>query len=114
MGKQAVKETGIPGFPLRESKICRSYGGMRRTFHFLLHRLPVPNGYRLDRELRNNGVKRAKFVSYLEASGYRTNHVDSFERSVRRRKLAKAALFWITAFFAAWIVIESAKALTIS
>jgi hypothetical protein len=86
---------------------------MRRTFHYLLHRLPVPNGYRLDRELRNSGVKRAKFVSYLEASGYRTHHVDSYERSLRRRKLAKVTLFWLTAFFAAWIVIESAKALTI-
>lgn len=86
---------------------------MRRTVHFLLHRLPVPNGLRLDRELRNSGVKRAKFVSYLEASGYRTRHVDMFERSLRRRKLAKVALFWLTAFAAAWIVIESAKALTI-
>jgi hypothetical protein len=36
-----------------------------------------------------------------------------FERSLRRRKLAKVALFWLTAFAAAWIVIESAKALTI-
>jgi hypothetical protein len=87
---------------------------MRRTIHQLFHRLPVPNGYRLDRELRNSGVKRAKFVSYLEASGYRTRHVDSFERSVRRRKLVKVTLFWLTAFLAAWIVIESAKALTIS
>lgn len=86
---------------------------MRRTFYLLLHRLPVPIGYRLDRELRNNGVKRAKFVSYLEASGYRTNHVDTFERSLRRRRMAKLALFWLTAFLAAWIVIESAKALTI-
>ena len=60
---------------------------MRRTVHFLLHRLPVPTGYRLDRELRNSGVKRAKFVSYLEASGYRTNHIDSYERSMRRREL---------------------------
>jgi hypothetical protein len=87
---------------------------MRRTFHYLLHRLPVPNGFRLDRELRNSGVKRAKFVSYLQASGYRTNHIDSYERSLRRRKLVKVALFWLTAFVAAWIVIESAKALTIS
>lgn len=86
---------------------------MRRTFHYLLHRLPVLNGYRLDRELRNSGVKRAMFVSYLESSGYRTGHIDSYERSLRRRRLAKIALFWATAFFAAWIVIESAKALTL-
>lgn len=87
---------------------------MRRSLHLLLHRLPVPNGFRLDRELRNSGVKRAKFVSYLESSGYRTNHVDSYERSLRRRKLAKVLLFWATAFVAAWIFIESAKALTMS
>ena len=86
---------------------------MRRALHQLLYRLPVPNGYRLDRELRNSGVKRATFVSYLESSGYRTRHLDSFERSMRRRRLAKIALFWATAFVAAWIVIESAKALTL-
>jgi hypothetical protein len=86
---------------------------MRRTFHYLLHRLPVPTGYRLDRELRNSGVKRAKFVSYLEASGYRTNHIDSYERSMRRRRLAKIVLFWMSAFLVAWVVIESAKALTV-
>ena len=85
---------------------------MRRAFHQLLHRLPVPTGLRLDRELRSTGVKRAMFVSYLEASGYRTNHVDSYERSLRRRRLMKFALFWATAFLAAWVVIESAKALT--
>ncbi|HVU18783.1 MAG TPA: hypothetical protein VHD32_17905 [Candidatus Didemnitutus sp.] len=87
---------------------------MRRVVHQFLSRLPVPTGLRLDRELRNSGVKRAMFVSYLESSGYRTNHIDSYERSLRRRKLAKSALFWATAFLAAWIVIESAKALTIS
>jgi hypothetical protein len=87
---------------------------MRRSFHYLLHRLPVPNGYRLDRELRNSGVKRAMFVSYLESSGYRTHHIDSYERSLRRRRLVKIALFWATAFLAAWIVIESAKALTLT
>ncbi|HEY4302261.1 MAG TPA: hypothetical protein VGM73_15420 [Candidatus Didemnitutus sp.] len=87
---------------------------MRRVLHQFLYRLPVPTGYRLDRELRNSGVKRATFVSYLESSGYRTNHIDSYERSLRRRKLAKSALFWGMAFVAAWIVIESAKALTIS
>ena len=87
--------------------------GMRRTLHQFLYRLPATTGLRLDRELRNSGVKRAKFVSYLEASGYRTHHIDTYERSLRRRKLMKMALFWMTAFVAAWIVIESAKALTI-
>ena len=87
---------------------------MRRVLQQFLYRLPAPTGLRLDRELRNSGVKRAKFVSYLEASGYRTPHVDSYERSLRRRKMVKVAFFWATAFLVAWVVIESAKALTIS
>jgi hypothetical protein len=49
----------------------------------------------------------------LESSGYRSYQVDRYEQSMRRRRLAKAAFFWITAFVAAWIVIESAKALVI-
>lgn len=90
-----------------------NFKSVRRILHQFLLRLPVPNGYRLDRELRSTGVKRATFVSYLESSGYRTNHIDAYERSLRRRRLLKYALFWGTAFLVAWVVIESAKALTL-
>lgn len=86
---------------------------MHRFFHQLIHCLPSPTGLRLDRQLRPTGRRRAQFISYLESSGYRTRHVDSYERSLRRRRMAKFAFFWLTAFGVAWVVIESARAVTI-
>jgi len=79
----------------------------------MLGHLPTTNPFRLDRCLRVSGVKQAQFVSYLESSGYRSHQVDRYEQSLRRRRLAKAAFLWLTAFAAAWIVLESAKALVI-
>lgn len=79
----------------------------------MIGHLPTTNPFRLDRTLRVSGVKQAQFVSYLESSGYRTYQVDRYEQSMRRRRLAKAAFFWSMAFAAAWVVIQSAKALVI-
>ena len=86
---------------------------MRLPLSRLLGHLPTTSPFRLDRTLRVSGVKQAQFVSYLESSGYRSHRVDRYEQGLRRRRFAKAALFWLTAFAAAWIVIESAKALVI-
>ncbi len=87
--------------------------GMRRSLARLLGHLPTTSPFRLDRTLRVSGVKQAQFVSYLESSGYRSYQVDRYEQSLRRRRFAKAAFFWLTAFAAAWVVLESAKALVI-
>lgn len=84
---------------------------MRRLLHQLVHSLPSPAGRRLDRRLRPAGTRRAQMVSFLEASGYRTYSVDTYERSLRRRRAAKAVFLWLTAFGAAWVMIESASAL---
>jgi len=86
---------------------------MRHPISRMLGHLPTTNPFRLDRCLRVSGVKQAQFVSYLESSGYRSHQVDRYEQSLRRRRLAKAAFLWLTAFAAAWIVLESAKALVI-
>ena len=86
---------------------------MHRPVVKLLNHLPSTAPFRIDRTLRVSGVKQAQFVSYLESSGYRTYQVDRYEQALRRRKLAKAALFWATAFAAGWVVLESAKALVI-
>ena len=86
---------------------------MRHPIARLLGHLPTTSPFRLDRTLRVSGVKQAQFVSYLESSGYRTHHVDRYEQSLRRRRLAKAVFFWVSAFAAAWVVLESAKALII-
>jgi hypothetical protein len=86
---------------------------MRSPIAKLIGHLPTTSPFRLDRTLRVSGVKQAQFVSYLESSGYRSYQVDRYEQSLRRRRLAKAAFFWGMAFAAAWIVIQSAKALVI-
>ncbi len=86
---------------------------MRRAFHQLVHSLPSPSGLRLDRTLRVSGVKQAQFVSYLESCGYRSRHIDRRERGLRNRRYAKICLFWLTALAVAWVVVESAKALSV-
>lgn len=76
----------------------------------LLNQLPIALGMRSDKRLRTARVKHAQFACYLEETGYRTHHVDRYERSLRRRRIAKGCLLWASAFAAAWIVLESARA----
>ena len=83
--------------------------GMRR----LLNHLPIALGLRSDRRLRTTRLKHAQFASFLEESGFRTHNVDHHERSLRRRRVAKGMFRWATAFGAAWIALESARALTL-
>ena len=57
-------------------------------------------------------TKNAQFVSYLTESGFRQVNPDRYESSLRRRRLVKRALFWMLVGGGAWIVIESARALS--
>ena len=82
--------------------------GMRR----LLNHLPIALGMRSDRRLRATRLKHAQFASFLEESGFRAHNVDHHERSLRRRRMAVGLFKWSTAFGAAWIALESARALT--
>jgi hypothetical protein len=79
----------------------------------LLNHLPIALGVRSDRRLRTTRLKHAQFASYLEETGFRTHQVDHHERSLRRRRLARALFLWATAFAAAWIALESARAITL-
>lgn len=85
---------------------------MRHSLQELLSSLPSLRGRRLDRRLKATKTRRAQLASFLESTGYRTHTVDTYERSLRRRRAAKAVLMWATAFAAAWIVLESAKAVS--
>lgn len=67
----------------------------------------------MDRRLRPTSSRRAQFVSFLESSGYRMHNVDAYERSLQRRRFVKGALIWASAFAVAWVVIESARAVSI-
>lgn len=99
--------------PLNESEFFRAIRLVIPVMRRLLQSLRPHSSRRLDGQLRSAGSKRAQFVSFLESSGYRTHNVDAYERSLRRRQFAKFAFKWATAFGVAWIVIESARAVSI-
>ena len=86
---------------------------MSYTLRRLLNHLPIQIGTRSDRRLRTAGMKNAQFASFLETAGFRTHHVDHYERSMRRRQWAKRFVIAAILFFGAWIALESAKALTL-
>lgn len=86
---------------------------MSYTMRRLLNQLPINHGMRSDRRLRTTQLKHAQFATFLEMDGFGSHHVDRYERSMRRRRIAKLILLWGTAFFAAWVALESVRALTI-
>jgi hypothetical protein len=57
-------------------------------------------------------TRNAQFVSYLIESGFRQVNGDRYESSLRRRRLVKRALFLSLAGAAAWVAIESARAIS--
>lgn len=86
---------------------------MSYRLRHLLNQLPIALGQRSDRRLRTTRLKHAQFASFLEESGFRPHDVDHHERGLRRQRLAKRLFLWATAFGAAWVVLESARALTL-
>jgi len=84
-----------------------------RLLRQLLNRLPFHTSVRTDRRLKMTRARHAQFVSFLQSSGYRTHNVDRYEQSLRRRRAVKGVLYWLSAVGASWIVLESAKALTL-
>ena len=86
---------------------------MSYRLRHLLNQLPISLGMRSDRRLKATRLKHAQFASHLEGTGFGHRDVDYHERGLRRRRAAKALFLWATAFGAAWVVLESAKALTL-
>jgi len=80
------------------------------AFRRLLNHLPISLGMRSDKRLRTARMKHAQFACYLEESGFRTHNVDRYERSLRRRRVAKIVLVAASAFGGAWVILESARA----
>ena len=79
----------------------------------LLNQLPIQLGARSDRRLRTTHLKHAQFACFLEETGFRHVNVDHYERNLRRRRVMKHLFMWATAFAVAWIVLESARAVTL-
>ena len=80
----------------------------------ILNQLPLPYGMRSDRRLRTAELKHAQFLSFLAREGFGSGPVDRHERSLRRRRIAKWMLLWGTAFFVAWVSLESLRALMVA
>lgn len=79
----------------------------------LIRLFSAPFGRRSDRRLRPTRARHAQFASFLEDSGFRRHDVDHYERAVKRRRTVKNFLKLATGAGAIWVVIESAKALTL-
>ena len=62
--------------------------------------------------IRTTSTKNAQFISYLVESGFRQVNVDRYEVSLRRRRAFKVTLFWLLGAGGAWVVVESARALS--
>jgi len=62
--------------------------------------------------IRTTRTQNAQFISYLVESGFRQVNPDHYEASLRRRRLGRGLLVGMLAAGLAWVVIESAKALS--
>jgi len=85
---------------------------MLRVFRHWFHRPAVRMGPVDNTRIRISRTRNAQFVSYLTETGFRRVNGDRYEASLRRRRLAKLALFWSLAAGGAWVAVESARAIS--
>ena len=86
---------------------------MLRVFKNWFHRPAVRFGSVDNSRIATTPVRNSLFISFIASQGcQRTRHVDGHESRMRRRKLAKGALYLGLGAMSTWIVIESARALT--
>ena len=65
------------------------------------------------RDFDRTSTRNVQFVSFLDESGFRRVDPDKYERSMRRRRSVAYALLWTMVAGFAWVVIESAQALSL-
>lgn len=86
---------------------------MVRVFKNWFHRPAVRFGAVDNSRIATTPIRNSLFISFITETGcYRARHIDRHEAHMRRRKLAKGALLVVIGAFSAWVIIESAKALT--
>lgn len=88
---------------------------MSPTLRRLLNHLPLPTGGRVQ-YVRASWHKPTPFDQWRSQPPFRpinTLRADHFGRSLRRRRLGRAALRWTLAFGVAWVVLESVRAVTL-
>ncbi len=87
---------------------------MIRWLSIVLHRPAFRADPRLHGRSRS-GITRtqnSQFLSFLHDSGFRRVNPDLYERSLRRRRVVMAVFSWAAVAGFAWVVIESAQALS--
>ena len=85
---------------------------MLRKIRHWFHRPAIRMGPIDNSRIRTTRTKNAQFVSYLAESGFRQVNADHYESSLRRRRVVKSLLFWILVAGGAWVLIESARAIS--
>ena len=81
----------------------------------LLNHLPLPQGNG-ELYVRSSWHKPTPFDQWLSQAPFRPMNklrADHFGRSLRRRRLLRGLLRWGVMFAAAWVVLESARALVL-
>ena len=86
---------------------------MRAMLNFL-RRPATPHSALLHRrDLDRTSTRTAQFISFLDESGFRRIDTDKWERRMRRQRVVAYALLWAMVAGFAWVVIESAQALSL-
>jgi hypothetical protein len=65
------------------------------------------------RDAGKTRTRNAQFISFLDESGFRRVDPNKYERAMRRRRVVAFACVWLMVAGFAWVVIESAQALSI-
>jgi hypothetical protein len=87
---------------------------MLRVLKNLFHRPAIRMGRVDNSRINPTRLRNAQFVSFMSESGTLSPyHTDRYDARLKRRKLMKGLLGATVTAGAAWIVIESARALTI-
>lgn len=87
---------------------------MMRAMLNLLRRPAVPHSALLHRrDFDKTSTRNAQFISFLDDSGFRRVDPDKWERRMRRQRAVAYVLLWSMVAGFAWVVIESAQALSL-
>lgn len=86
---------------------------MLRALLNFFRRPPVRMGRVDNARIRRTSIRNAQFVSFVDASGcFEARRPDRFDRRLRRQKMIRAMLTLGGAGGLGWVVIESARAIS--
>jgi hypothetical protein len=86
---------------------------MFRMFKNLFRRPAIRMGRVDNARIRRTPIRNAQFVSFVDASGCcETRRPDRFDRRLRRQKWRNALLAFLGASGLGWVVLESARAIS--